>query len=374
MEIGSLYNTAKNFAETVKHSRPELTNYDACLCLIVADSGDIFSGVSSVSINEGTVQEMPAERIAVMSAITAKHVIAKQLIVISIDDYSYFKPEDEAIALLVNSSVDNSSCQVILSPDEAVSAASLAPASAAPDFLSGYDETPDQLGAPAEFASGFDVDSSNPFNNGEEDKADSLNSLYEHPEEAQQMGASGFPNVYAQQGYPQQQGFPQQQGYPQQQGFPQQQGYPQQGFPQQQGYPQQGFPQQQGYPNQHGYPQQQGFPQQQGYPQQGMPQPTPYGGGMQNSMYQQNMNAAPYRQGYGQSVHGGSMYQQPQSVSVTLTSKPGGENAFKKRLNNFLGDDDDIETTDNMSKEDMLKQAKDRKKVAKANLNFKKKM
>ena len=86
MEIGSLYNTAKNFAETLKHSRPELTNYDACLCLIVADSGDIYSGVSSVSINEGTVNEVPAERIAVMSAITAKHVIAKQLIVISLDD------------------------------------------------------------------------------------------------------------------------------------------------------------------------------------------------------------------------------------------------------------------------------------------------
>ena len=90
------------------------------------------------------------------------------------------------------------------------------------------------------------------------------------------------------------------------------------------------------------------------------------------------MNAAPYRQGYtGHSLHGGSMYQQQQpqqSVSVTLTSKPSGESAFKKRLNNFLGDDDDVETTDNMSKEDMLKQAKDRKKVAKANLNFKKKM
>ena len=191
MEIGSLYNTAKNFAETLKHSRPELTNYDACLCLIVADSGDIYSGVSSVSINEGTVNEVPAERIAVMSAITAKHVIAKQLIVISLDDYSYFKPEDEAIALLVNASVDNGSCQVVLSPDETATAASLAPASAVSDFLSGYDETPEQLGAPAEFASGFDVDSTNPFNNGEADnKADSLNSLYEHPEEAQQMGAS----------------------------------------------------------------------------------------------------------------------------------------------------------------------------------------
>ena len=59
MEIGSLYNTAKNFAETVKHSRPELASYDACLCLIVADSGDIYSGVSTVSINEGTVEEVP---------------------------------------------------------------------------------------------------------------------------------------------------------------------------------------------------------------------------------------------------------------------------------------------------------------------------
>jgi hypothetical protein len=100
-------------------------------------------------------------------------------------------------------------------------------------------------------------------------------------------------------------------------------------------------------------------------------------------MYQQQgMNAAPYRQGYsGPSVHGGGMrsvYQQPQSVSVTLTQKPSGESAFKKRLSNFL-DDDDADATgaaggDGMSKEDMLKQAKDRKKVAKANLNFKKKM
>ena len=100
------------------------------------------------------------------------------------------------------------------------------------------------------------------------------------------------------------------------------------------------------------------------------------------------MNAAPYRQGYtGQSVHGGNMrtntYQQSQSVSVTLTSKPGGESAFKKRLNSFLGDDEGGSNSDfsassdnsgdaGMSKEDMLKQAKDRKKIAKANLNLKK--
>ena len=383
MEIGSLYNTAKNFAETLKQKRPELTQYDACLCLIIADTGDIFSGVSTVSINEGAVEDVSAAKVAVMSIVTAKHVIAKQLIVISLDDYSYFRPDDEALGILVNSSVDNSSCEVVLSPDEAVSAASLVPASEAPDFLSGYDEA--ELGAPAEFASSIDVDSANPFNNETGNQDGAPNSLYEHPEEAQQQGASGFPNINPNQqqgypqGYPQQGGFPQQ-GYPQHGGYPQQGGCPQQGYPQQgypQGYPQQGYPQQ-GYPQQ-GYPQgypQQGYPQQ-GYPQQGYPQ---QGG------FPQGMNAAPYRQGYsGPSVHGSSvirnngMYQQSQSVSVTLTSKPGGESAFKKRLNNFLGDDDtdsstgaDLSGDAGMSKEDMLKQAKDRKKIAKANLNLKK--
>ncbi len=380
MEIGSLYNTAKNFAETLKQKRPELTQYDACLCLIIADTGDIFSGVSTVSINEGAVEDVSAAKIAVMSVVTAKHVIAKQLIVISLDDYSYFTPDDEALGILVNSSVDNSSCQVVLSPDEVVSAASLVPASEAPDFLSGYDEA--ELGAPAEYANSIDVDSANPFNNETGSQDGAPNSLYEHPEEAQQQGASGFPNINPtqQQGYPQ--GYPQQGGFPQQ-GYPQQ-GFPQQGYPQQGGFPQQGYPQQafpqQGYPQQ-GYPQgypQQGYPQQ-GYPQQGYPQQ----GYPQQGGFPQGMNAAPYRQGYaGPSVHGSSvvrngMYQQSQSVSVTLTSKPGGESAFKKRLNNFLGDDDDSSGSElsgdaGMSKEDMLKQAKDRKKIAKANLNLKK--
>jgi hypothetical protein len=55
-----------------------------------------------------------------------------------------------------------------------------------------------------------------------------------------------------------------------------------------------------------------------------------------------------------------------------LSSKSSGS-AFKKRLSNFLDDDDAAgETGESMSKEDMLKQAKDRKKVAKANLNLKK--
>ena len=105
MEIGSLYNTAKNFAETLKQKRPELTQYDAELCLIIADTGDIYSGVSTVSINEGAVEDVSAAKIAVMSVVTAKHVIAKQLIVVSLDDFIYIRPDDEALGMACDASV-----------------------------------------------------------------------------------------------------------------------------------------------------------------------------------------------------------------------------------------------------------------------------
>ena len=416
MEINALYDTAKNFAGILKEKYPSLeSDPDACLAIIVADTGDFFSGVSSVTINEGTPEVLPAEKIAAMSLVTSG-AKASQMIIITLEDYGFSDPSEDALRILINASPENGSCQVALSPDEASPAAGLLP-NAAADFLSGYDDAdvPEtaaapaadtnvastaSLGAPAEFANGFDVDETNEFAAAGGASSD-VKSFFDQPADAQQQGASGFNNPYAapQQGVnPQQGGFPQQGGYPQQGGFPQQgypqQGYPQQGYPQQgypQGYPQQGYPQQgypQGYPQQ-GYPQQ-GYPQQ-GYPQQGgFPQANPYNGGNPGSVYQQG--GFPQQQGgfpqatpYGAGGHG-SVYQRNsvmlggnagQTSSVMLSNEGGG--AFKKRLSNFLEDDDGPipgvdDAGETMSKADMLKQAKERKKVAKANVGFKKKM
>ena len=422
LDISAFYNTAKNFAATVKQKKPYLVDEDASLCLIIANTGDFYTAVTGTAINEGTVETLSAEKITVMSIIAAKNVSAKQMLVISLDDFGILKPDDESLVMLSLSSADNAGCEVVTSLDETVSAAVLAPSNV--DFLDGYDDVP-TLGAPADFANGYRVDSANPFNPRGGQAADAHadpNFLFEKPEEAMQQGASGFPNLYAtirqqgypqqggfpqqgypqqggfpQQGYPQQGGFPQQGGYPQQQGFPQQGGYPQQqGFPQQggysqqQGFPQQGgYPQQQGFPQQGGYPQQQGFPQQGGYPQQqGFPQQPNPAFQSQNAPYQQN--AAPYPQGFnGAPVHNAAPMPNTQQVSSQIPTGVSGSNAFMKRLNRFLDDedsaaqadasaafaDDDTEnmlSPDGMTREEMLKQAMDRKKVAKANLNMKK--
>ena len=329
MEISTLYETAKYFAGMLKQKYPYLeADTDACLSLVVAESGDIFSGVSSITLSEGSPVVLPAEDIAAMSVITSGQT-ASQLIIITIEDNSFCEPSESALKMLVNSSPENGSCQIILSPDEVAAAASLIP-NAVEDFMSGYDDldTPQEtapemesldpassLGAPAEFSEGFDIDETNPFA-AAGGSASEVKSFYDQPEDAQQQGASGFNNPYAAQSPVN----------------------PQEGFPQQ-GYPQQGFPQQ-------GYPQQGGFPQ-----------ATPYGTGGHSSMYQSN---------YGANAD--------QARSVMLSSNGGG-GAFKKRLNNFLDDEADGlgGSSENLSKEEMLKQAKERKKVAKANIGFKNK-
>ena len=214
MEINALYETAKNFAGILKQNYPHFeSDPDACLALIIADSGDIYSGVSSVTINEGTPEALPAENIAAMSLVTSG-AKARQMIIITLEDYGFFEPNENALRILVNASPENGSCQVALSPEEASPAAALLP-NAAEDFMSGYDDTdvpettaaaPEapaadaaSLGAPAEFANGFDVDETNEFAASGGGSSE-VKSFYDQPADAQQQGASGFNNPFAAQG------------------------------------------------------------------------------------------------------------------------------------------------------------------------------
>ena len=345
MENNALYETAKVFAGVLKQRYPYLDEEsDACLALIVADSGSVFSGVSSIAINEGTPEVLPAEKIAAMSLITSGET-ARQMIIITIDDNSFFEPDVDVLRMLVNHSPENGSCQVVLSPEEAAAAASLIP-NAAEDFMSGYDddvEAPAQtdapeapaapsLEAPAEFVDGFEVDETNPFA-ASGGAASEVKSFYDQPADAQQQGASGFNNPYAAPGEPQQQGgFPQQGGYPQ--ASPYSSGVAGSSMYQHSGYIQQG----------------------------GFPQASPYGAGGHSSVYQHGGSAA--------MPVGGN----PDARSMMLSNNSEG-GAFKKRLSSFLGDDDDTGSGagESLSKAEMLKQAKERKKVAKANEKFKNK-
>lgn len=422
MEINTLYTTAMEYAQKIKDEKPAfLANSDAYLCLILTDSDKLVAGVSGIRVVDGTVETVAADFQSIASLIFEYKAAAKQMIVISFDDYSIVQPGTEAIELLVQANSVNAECEIATSSDSAVRAGELSSQNSDPvadfgdfgaddDFMSGFDDdgtesangaesAAPQVGGSVEFANGFTVDENNPFyeppaSDQPQDAVKSLNGapqggvnvMFNQPQDALNQGAAGFnPNAYGQpQGYPQQgypqQGYPQQ-GYPQQ-GYPQQ-GYPQQGYPQQ-GYPQQGYPQQ-GYPQQ-GYPQQ-GFPQQGGYQsryqgaygQQGqvVSQGIPMGGNMGGMS---GYTGAHTQSAYHTSMPVGGFTQQSKQLSQSVSASVPGGAAFKRRLASFVDDEDDgtSEAIEQElhggapSKADLLKAAKQSKKVAKNNSAFRK--
>lgn len=181
----------------------------------------------------------------------------------------------------------------------------------------------------------------------------------------------------------------QMQQQPMQQPYQQQGGYPQQGAYQQQGYPQQGGYQQQGYPQQGGYSQQ--YQQQYSQPYQAQPYQSQYSHQPSGSVYaSQPLPGSQYGGGsqYASQPLPGSQFGGVQHASQPLPGsvpRPNGQpsaqgsqvkesgSAFQDRLNAFVDGGDD-KGDKPMSKADVLRQAKEKKKMAKIDAEFKKSM
>ncbi len=481
MEIKELYDLAKQYAELITNNKPNyVSENESAICVIVDNNDQPITGITTVTVRGGMVEVIPAETVAVKRFIDhCGDAPAKYIVTMLFKNYEVIETGKVSLLMLGQTNAANGECVVMTSAEDSVKlkevvlvsavdkssssegslvaeataaaeealAAVEAPSvenAAEPsmeDLMNGFDvdttsteqAASEPVGAPAEFADGFSVDSSNPFFEEAATAPDSevktidsgVKSMFDQPEDATRQGAAGF-NIpqggYPQQGMTMQGGYPQQgMGFPQQgmqqSGYPQQgMGYPQQGM-QQSGYPQQGmqagYPQQgMGYPQQGmqaGYPQQgMGYPQQGmqgGYPQQGMGYPQQ---GMQQGGYpqqgagypQQGMQGGYPQQGTmfntGTTTTGGfpqagvmqSMMKMPGvgqtsiQVSESATSIPVSQNIKSLNTDEISKysssasepDDDEDEDDGTMSREDMLKAAKQKKKNAKLNANFKKKM
>lgn len=359
MVINSFYNTAKTYAEKI---RQEKTAYykepGATLTLVMSEEQEIFSGVTSIKINEGKVDTIHSEAIAIMSMIAANQPKAKQMVTIAFKDQSVVKPCDECLDLLLNADPDNGKCEVAIAPTQTETAINLKSQATniTAEFLEKDTKTevenvPD-LGAPAEFVSGFEFDADNPFLAGDEEIPEEVKTI---ASEAAKQPQPIDPGMMQQPGYAQQ--VYQQQGFVQQPMFQQQGGYMQQPMYQQQGaYMQQPMM----YQQQGGFVQQQPvYPQ--GYAQQ--PSASAFTQGANKSVYVTDVISAPHDEPY-----------EPVKAASKYADATGG-NVLKQRLASLFEEDEDDEGGNNatMSKEDLENQAKEMKKNAKSNAKLKNK-
>lgn len=422
MELVELYDKAKQLVEDVKKFSPQIAdnNYFS-ICVITGNNDKVYAGVTGIRINQGEVINACSEYNAIMSMFADGCIIAKQLLIVSFADGNICRPCDECIKLLYKFDEINSQCDVAIAMDKIIKAATIVEPSEmikenTNDSLT-VEETPafseepvsEEFSFEEKFEFDFDDAPATPVHTladqNQEQKvvqqATSYPEQYQNPSQMMNQQFAQPNNVQG--GYVQQPNYP----YSQQQGY--QQGYP---YPQQQGY-------QQGYP----YPQQQGYQQgyQQNYPQQNMQQGYPQQNGMNPQFAQQDMqqqaysqqypyaqqqpnqanfpnNAQPYPQSKVSSQPLQSVYPHTQASAYTSShymnnsigsnSQPvgsvplsgEGKSKFRQRLNKYIGDDAPIPTPstssseDNISKEDAKKMNRDKKKMAKVNADFKKRM
>ena len=370
MEINELYNTAKQYADMIRQEKPDfVSESESAVCVIVDQNNQLITGITSVTVKGGLINLIPAETVAVRQLIDNMNGPAKQIVTVSFKDGAVLETSKASLSILALSGAADGECRVLTSvdadvalkelvdvPEQAAPVAEAAVEEAAPaveeistepesmeDLMSGFDvpteETPaESLGEPAEYADGFSVDESNPFfeeaaPDTEVKTVDSdVKSMFDQPDDATKMGAAGFQGVPVQ-------GMPMQGGM-----MP---GYPQQGM--QAGYPQQGM--------------------QAGYPMQGMQAGYPMQG------------AQPYAQQGGASVHIPSAAEPSLINQAVLESIKAEEEAKSAHMEEAApipepptpsSELDEEEAP--MTKEEMLQAAKQRKKNAKLNANFKKKM
>ena len=336
MDISTLKNKATALAGKIRSEKGSYAPMGSELCLAVMEDGSIFGGVTGITVEGDDVVVCSAAEFVVKAMKAAGRTIASQLIIFDIGSELAVTPDAATAAKFLDMNGSNSRCVAVCDGNR----------EAALGELAGNNE---EGLAPSEFVDGFSVDKSNPF--------------YEEASPAEPVAASSFlfddngtsvsmeslENNNAQSAQPQQ-GMGQ--------GYPQQGGYMGQGYPQQGGYMGQGYPQQ-------------------GYMQGGQEfnNPNPY-----QQMQNMQMPQATTGVTAATSAYNSQSVMTPQASeflkSEYLTKNGSSGTAFKKRLGNFLDDEDDAaddiiseyeKENAGGAKSDAMKAAAEKKRIARMN-------
>ncbi|MDE6678922.1 MAG: hypothetical protein K2K02_07760 [Ruminococcus sp.] len=413
MELLELYNKAMELVEDVKKFRPQIAdNGDFSLCVVVNSNDEIYAGVTGIRISEGKVIKACSEYNALMSMLFDGHINAKQMMTVSVADGSICRPCSECMDMLYKADENNTQCEIAVTREESVKACELENMQTSMNEISepvnihppveevpAFSEEPISESFSFEEKFGFDFDdtpatpvqtlspqNSEPENVQSEQPVNPYTEQYQNIPQGmnpQFVQPNNMPAYTQSQGYP----YQQQQGYPQGYPYPQQPVYPQ-GYP----YPQQPYPQQNNYPQPNNMNPQFVQPDMQyGYSQQNY---QPYGQQPVQSANQGNFpynNAQPYPQNsisnsqplQNVSPHQSAPYASSRSHTIGSVPLSGeGKSKFRQRLNKFMGEESPVispepvrkSAEESLSKSEIKKLARDKKKMAKVNADFKKRM
>lgn len=126
MALNVFYSMVREAAEQLIRREPKLAfSANARICAILAKNYDIISGVSSIYMINQTAGIIPAEYMAVVAMNNADMTRALQMITLSLVDFSVVIPNPSELMIVQAMDPANSKCNVYISPSDYVPITSL---------------------------------------------------------------------------------------------------------------------------------------------------------------------------------------------------------------------------------------------------------
>lgn len=126
MALNVFYTMVREAAEQLIRREPKLAfSANARICAILAKNYDIISGVSSIYMINQTAGIIPAEYMAVVAMNNADMTRALQMITLSLVDFSVVIPNPSELMIVQSMDPGNSKCNVYISPSDYVPITSL---------------------------------------------------------------------------------------------------------------------------------------------------------------------------------------------------------------------------------------------------------
>lgn len=126
MALNVFYSMVREAAEQLIRREPKLAfSANARICAILAKNYDIISGVSSIYMINQTAGIIPAEYMAVVAMNNADMTRALQMITLSLVDFSVVVPNPSELMIVQAMDPANTKCNVYISPSDYVPITSL---------------------------------------------------------------------------------------------------------------------------------------------------------------------------------------------------------------------------------------------------------
>lgn len=119
MDAYNLYNIAKEYAEKVWQERGDfVSTYYATITVVVSDGGHIYTGITGLTVNYGDVEILRSEKGAIASMLLDGQSYAKQMITLSFKTRQFAKPDTDSLSLLYELDHRNANCVLMTGEDQ----------------------------------------------------------------------------------------------------------------------------------------------------------------------------------------------------------------------------------------------------------------